>query len=69
MGYTNVKDYEGGKSDWMEAGFPVEGEESGASKKSSENQASNAPRRAEVVGKKPESSTTNASTSPQKDIA
>lgn len=24
MGYTNVKDYEEGKSDWMEAGLPVE---------------------------------------------
>jgi hypothetical protein len=25
MGYTNVRDYEGGKSDWMEAGLPTEG--------------------------------------------
>ena len=68
MGYTNVKDYEGGKSDWMEAGFPVEGEESGAGKSSSETQA-NAPRPAEVVGKKPETGATNTSTSPEKDVA
>jgi len=26
MGYTNVKDYEGGKQDWMQAGLPVESE-------------------------------------------
>jgi hypothetical protein len=24
MGYTNVRDYEGGKEDWMDAGHPVE---------------------------------------------
>jgi len=24
MGYTNVKDYGGGKSDWIEAGLPTE---------------------------------------------
>ena len=24
MGYTNVKDYEEGKSDWIAAGLPVE---------------------------------------------
>lgn len=24
MGYTNVKDYGGGKSDWVEAGLPTE---------------------------------------------
>jgi rhodanese-related sulfurtransferase len=24
MGYTNVRDYGGGKQDWMEAGLPVE---------------------------------------------
>lgn len=24
LGYTNVKDYEAGKQDWMEAGLPVE---------------------------------------------
>jgi len=23
-GYTNVKDYTGGKQEWMEAGFPTE---------------------------------------------
>jgi rhodanese-related sulfurtransferase len=23
MGYTNVRDYAEGKSDWMDAGFPV----------------------------------------------
>jgi hypothetical protein len=23
MGYTNVVDYEGGKQDWIEAGYPV----------------------------------------------
>jgi hypothetical protein len=23
MGYTNVVDYEGGKQDWVEAGYPV----------------------------------------------
>jgi rhodanese-related sulfurtransferase len=26
MGYTNVYDYEGGISDWEEAGYPLEGE-------------------------------------------
>lgn len=25
MGYSNVRDYEGGKSDWIEAGLPIEG--------------------------------------------
>ncbi|MDZ7794738.1 MAG: rhodanese-like domain-containing protein [Spirochaetia bacterium] len=25
FGFTNVHDYEGGKKDWMEAGYPVEG--------------------------------------------
>ncbi len=25
MGYTNVRDYEGGKLDWIEAGLPTEG--------------------------------------------
>jgi rhodanese-related sulfurtransferase len=24
MGYANVKDYAGGKSDWVEAGLPTE---------------------------------------------
>jgi rhodanese-related sulfurtransferase len=24
MGYTNVRDYEGGKKDWIDAGLPVE---------------------------------------------
>ena len=28
MGYTDVKDYEGGKQDWVEAGLPTEGDES-----------------------------------------
>jgi len=26
MGYKNVKDYAGGKSDWVSAGLPVEGD-------------------------------------------
>jgi hypothetical protein len=26
MGYTNVVDYSGGKSDWIEAGLPTESE-------------------------------------------
>jgi rhodanese-related sulfurtransferase len=26
LGYTNVKDYDGGKQDWQTAGLPVEGE-------------------------------------------
>lgn len=26
MGYENVRDYEGGKEDWVEAGLPAEGE-------------------------------------------
>jgi rhodanese-related sulfurtransferase len=26
MGYENVRDYEGGKEDWVEAGLPTEGE-------------------------------------------
>jgi rhodanese-related sulfurtransferase len=25
MGYTNVRDYSGGKQDWIDAGLPVEG--------------------------------------------
>ena len=24
LGYTNVRDYAGGKQEWMEAGLPVE---------------------------------------------
>jgi rhodanese-related sulfurtransferase len=28
MGYENVRDYEGGKEDWVEAGLPIEGESS-----------------------------------------
>ena len=24
MGYTNVRDFEGGKEEWIAAGFPVE---------------------------------------------
>jgi rhodanese-related sulfurtransferase len=27
MGYTNVKDYRGGKHDWVGAGLPIESEE------------------------------------------
>jgi len=27
MGYTSVRDYADGKSDWIEAGFPVESAE------------------------------------------
>jgi rhodanese-related sulfurtransferase len=26
MGYENVRDYEGGKKDWTDAGLPTEGE-------------------------------------------
>ncbi len=26
MGYTNVRDYSGGKKEWMEAGLLMEGE-------------------------------------------
>ena len=26
MGYENAYDYEGGKQDWLEAGYPVEGD-------------------------------------------
>jgi rhodanese-related sulfurtransferase len=29
MGFTNVYDYEEGKKDWVEAGYPVEGNEAG----------------------------------------
>jgi hypothetical protein len=25
MGYSNVRDYAGGKKDWIDAGFPAEG--------------------------------------------
>jgi hypothetical protein len=25
MGYTNVKDYTGGKKDWIDAGLPTQG--------------------------------------------
>ena len=25
MGYTNVRDYEGGKQDWIDAGLPLDG--------------------------------------------
>jgi rhodanese-related sulfurtransferase len=28
MGYENVRDYEGGKEDWIVAGLPTEGESS-----------------------------------------
>lgn len=31
LGYTNVKDYEAGKADWIEAGLPVGGERAAAS--------------------------------------
>jgi rhodanese-related sulfurtransferase len=24
LGYTNVRDYEGGKQDWIDAGLPLE---------------------------------------------
>jgi rhodanese-related sulfurtransferase len=27
MGYTNVRDYAGGKQDWIDAGLPTEGHE------------------------------------------
>jgi 3-mercaptopyruvate sulfurtransferase SseA len=30
IGYKDVRDYEGGKSDWMEAGLPIEGDEAGS---------------------------------------
>jgi len=26
MGYTNVREYAGGKKEWMESGLPVEGD-------------------------------------------
>ena len=26
LGYTNVRDYDGGKEDWMAAGLPMEGD-------------------------------------------
>jgi len=26
MGYINVRDYAGGKQDWIEAGLPIEGQ-------------------------------------------
>lgn len=29
MGYTNVNEYPGGKKEWIDAGFPVEGEAHG----------------------------------------
>jgi rhodanese-related sulfurtransferase len=28
MGYKNVRDYEGGKKDWVDAGLPTEGKHS-----------------------------------------
>jgi hypothetical protein len=28
MGYTNVKEYQGGKQDWIDWGLPVEGKKS-----------------------------------------
>ena len=30
MGYTNVRDYEEGKSDWIDAGLPTENGQSNA---------------------------------------
>jgi rhodanese-related sulfurtransferase len=27
MGYENAREYEGGKQDWIEAGYPTEGED------------------------------------------
>jgi hypothetical protein len=56
LGYTNVRDYEGGKQDWIEAGFPVEGESASSSSKDA------GASKAEIVS-------TNASTNPQKDVA
>jgi len=29
MGYENVREYAGGKQDWMDAGLPVEGRRAG----------------------------------------
>ncbi len=29
MGYENVRDYVGGKKDWMEAGLPAKGRRAG----------------------------------------
>ena len=29
MGYENVRDYAGGKQDWIEAGLPAEGRRAG----------------------------------------
>jgi hypothetical protein len=62
MGYTNVRDYEGGKQDWVAAGFPVE-----------EVQASAPGQSAPAAGGAPssndESASTNASTNPQEDVA
>jgi rhodanese-related sulfurtransferase len=29
LGYTNVRAYEAGKADWIEAGFPIEGSAAG----------------------------------------
>ncbi|HUQ49963.1 MAG TPA: hypothetical protein VM056_04540 [Terriglobales bacterium] len=54
MGYKNVRDYEGGKKDWIDAGFPIETGAAGASSKPAE--------------KKSEGSV-NASTNPDKGIA
>ena len=34
MGYTNIKDYEGGKQDWIQSGLPTETGEAPPQRKS-----------------------------------
>lgn len=43
MGYTNVKDYPGGKSDWIDAGLPVESEGECDPEKACEDEMREAP--------------------------
>ncbi len=67
MGYSNVRDYEDGKQDWIEAGLPVEAERATSQNAvAAENPAS--PVRPAVSDAGP----INASTHPQdekKDVA
>jgi hypothetical protein len=57
MGYTNIRDYEGGKQDWIEAGLPVVGRH--AHEHDHEHHHS----------QEQQSKTKDASTNPEEDVA
>ena len=68
MGYTNVRDYEGGKQDWIEAGLAVEGESPQAAAPTQERTAPESAEEGAAQPSEAESAPTNASTNPQKDV-